>query len=70
MPKVKKIAVDAEGPDAPWTMSVPEAGRKYYGLGKHASYQAARDGLIPCVKAGRLIRALPRKIEARLAGDE
>jgi hypothetical protein len=43
---------------------------QYYGLGKHASYQAARDGLIPCVKAGRLIRALPRKIEARLAGDE
>jgi hypothetical protein len=43
---------------------------KYYGLGRFASYQAARDGLIPYVKVGRLLKALPHKIEAKLAGDD
>jgi hypothetical protein len=65
------------GADAtPWTMSVPAAGKKYFALGKHASYQNAYEvgreapngRLIPIVRAGRLMRALPRKIERDLAG--
>jgi len=34
------------------TMSVPEAGREYLGLGRDASYQAARRGEIPAIRIG------------------
>jgi hypothetical protein len=51
-----------------WTMSVPEAGKKYYGLGRNASYEAARRRDIPTVRVGKKIRAVPRKIELQLGG--
>jgi excisionase family DNA binding protein len=48
------------------TMSVPEAG-KCLGIGRNASYEAARRGDIPTIKIGRLIRvpivALERMLE-------
>lgn len=48
-------------------MSVPKAGRHYFGLGKNASYEAARRGDIPVVRVGRRIfasvPALERMIE-------
>jgi excisionase family DNA binding protein len=48
------------------TISVPEAGR-WLGLGRNASYEAARRGDIPTIKIGRLLRvplvALERKLE-------
>jgi hypothetical protein len=56
--------------EPPWTMSVPECGRQFLGLGKDASYKAARDGLIPTVSAGRKLRALPRILAARLRPKE
>jgi excisionase family DNA binding protein len=37
------------------TISVPEAGR-WLGLGRNASYEAARRGDIPTIRIGRLIR--------------
>lgn len=50
------------------TMSVPEAGQKYFDLGRNAAYEAARRGDIPTIKIGRLLRvpvvALERKLEA------
>jgi hypothetical protein len=52
-----------------WTMSIPDAGRKYYGLGRFASYAAAKAGVIPFVQVGRLMRALPQQIEKKLAGE-
>lgn len=59
--------------ETPWTMSVPAAGRKYYGLGKFASYENAgpvgEDVLIPCIRAGRFLRAVPRLIEKKLGGS-
>jgi hypothetical protein len=60
----------AAEPDKVWTMSVPAAGKKYFGLGKFASYQAADQGLIPYVRVGRFMRALPQQIERKLAGDD
>lgn len=49
------------------TMSVPEAGQKYFDLGRNAAYEAARRGDIPTIKIGRLLRvpvvALERKLE-------
>jgi hypothetical protein len=49
------------------TLTVPEAGRVYFDLGRNASYEAARRGDIPTIKIGRLLRvpvvALERKLE-------
>lgn len=35
-----------------YTMSVPAAGKKYFGLGRDGSYSAARRGKIPTVNVG------------------
>jgi hypothetical protein len=49
------------------TLTVPEAGRRYFALGRNASYEAARRGEIPTIRIGRLLRvpivALERKLE-------
>ena len=42
--------------DQPKTLTVPEAGRVYFDLGRNASYEAARRGDIPTIKIGRLLR--------------
>jgi hypothetical protein len=42
--------------DQPKTMTVPEAGRVYFSLGRNASYEAVRRGDIPVIKIGRLLR--------------
>lgn len=52
--------------EAPLTLSVPEAGRKYYGLSRNGSYDAARRGEIPTISVGRLLRVPIRAMEARL----
>ncbi len=53
--------------DQPKTLTVPEAGRRYFDLGRNASYSAARRGEIPVIRIGRLLRvpvvALERKLE-------
>jgi excisionase family DNA binding protein len=52
--------------ESPRTLSVPEAGR-WLGIGRNASYEAARRGEIPTIRIGRLLRvpvvALERKLE-------
>jgi hypothetical protein len=52
----------------PKTISVPQAGKEYFGLGRKASYEAARRGDIPVIQVGRLKRvpvgAMERKLEA------
>jgi helix-turn-helix protein len=51
----------------PLTISVPEAGKRYFGLCRNASYDAAARGEIPTIKIGRLkrvpVRALERMLE-------
>jgi hypothetical protein len=50
------------------TLTVPEAGRRYFGLGKNGSYEAAHRGEIPTIKIGSRLRvpviALERMLEA------
>ena len=38
------------------TLTVPEAGKLYYGLCKSGSYEAAKRGDIPTIRIGRLLR--------------
>ena len=47
-------------------MPVPEAGKKYYGLGRNASYAAAKRGDIPTITIGRRIFAIVSAIERQL----
>ena len=51
----------------PKTLSIPVAGRRYFDLGRNASYAAAKRGEIPTIRMGRLLRtpvvALERMLE-------
>jgi hypothetical protein len=53
---------------APLTISVPEAGKRYFGLSRNGSYGAAARGEIPTVKIGRLLRVPVRALEKMLDG--
>jgi hypothetical protein len=48
------------------TLSVPEAGREYYDLGRNASYAAAKRGDIPTIRIGKLLRVPVRALEQKL----
>jgi len=58
----------------PKTMSVPEAGRQYFDIGRNASYDAAKRGEIPVIKIGGRLRvpivALERMLERAAAKVE
>jgi hypothetical protein len=45
-------------------LSVPDAGRIYYGLSRNGSYDAADRGDIPTVRVGRLLRVPVQAMEA------
>jgi hypothetical protein len=51
---------------SPMTLSVPEAGEKYFGLSRNGSYDAAARGEIPTIRIGRLLRVPVRALEAKL----
>jgi hypothetical protein len=53
-------------PEPPLTISVPEAGRRYYGLSKKGSYDAARRGELPTIRIGKLLRVPVRLMERML----
>ena len=72
-----RICVTTKGTDMsdehkgpPWTMTVPEAGRHYYQVGRNASYRLAKSGVMPTIVVGGLIKALPRVIEAMLSKED
>jgi Helix-turn-helix domain len=48
------------------TLSVPEAGRRYFGLSRNGSYAAAERGELPTIKIGRLLRVPVRALERML----
>jgi hypothetical protein len=59
------------------TLSIPDAGRIYFGMGRNASYAAAKKGELPVVRIGPRrgrvpIRALERMLdraEAKVMGE-
>ena len=48
------------------TVTVPDAGRIYYGLSRNGSYEAAKRGDIPTIKIGKLLRVPVRALEEML----
>ena len=51
---------------APMTLSVPEAGKTYFGLSRNAAYAAAKRGEIPTIRIGKLLRVPVRTLEQKL----
>ena len=52
------------------TMGVPEAGRRYFGIGRNASYAAAARGQLPTIRVGGRIFVKVAALEKMLAeGD-
>ncbi len=56
----------------PWTISVPEAGRTFYDIGRDASYEAAKRGDIIVIQVGKLKRVPVAAMERKLqrAGEQ
>jgi hypothetical protein len=54
----------------PLTISVPEAGKRYFNMSRNASYAAAKRGDIPNIRIGRLLRVPVRAMERLLDGVE
>jgi hypothetical protein len=50
----------------PYTLSVPEAGKKYFQLSRNAAYAAAARGDIPVVRIGKLLRVPVKALEQML----
>jgi excisionase family DNA binding protein len=50
------------------TISVEEAGKRYFNLSRNGSYEAAKRGDIPFIKVGRLKRVPVEAMKRRLAG--
>jgi len=48
------------------TLSVPEAGKRYFNLSRNSSYAAAERGDIPVIKVGRVLRVPVRAMERLL----
>ena len=56
----------SQSEELPLTLSVPEAGARYFNLSRNASYEAANRGDIPTVRIGRLLRVPVRAMERLL----
>lgn len=48
------------------TISVEEAGRRYFDVSKNTAYKLVEDGTIPAIRIGRLLRVPIRGMEARI----
>ena len=51
----------------PKTLTVPMAGRRYFDLGRNASYEAAKRGDLPVIRIGSRLRVSIAALERMLA---
>jgi hypothetical protein len=52
--------------EKPLTISVPEAGKRYFGLSRNGAYAAAERGEIPTIRIGKLLKVPVRALEQML----
>jgi len=64
--KTRKAPKAALVSEARLTLSIPEAGKRYFGLSKNGSYEAAARGEIPTIKIGKKLFVPVRAMEALL----
>jgi hypothetical protein len=57
-------------PQTPITISIEEAGKRYFNLSRNSSYAAADRGDLPIIRVGRLRRVVVAALERRLAAVE
>ncbi len=55
------------GQEKQYILTIPAAGRKFFGIGKSASYEAARRGQIPTIRIGRRLFVPIAAVENMLA---
>jgi hypothetical protein len=48
------------------TLTIPQAGKTYFGLSRNAAYAAAKRGDIPTIRIGKLLRVPVRALEQKL----
>jgi Helix-turn-helix domain len=48
------------------TLSVPEAGKTYFGLSRNAAYAAAKRGDLPVIRVGKILRVPIRALDRML----
>jgi hypothetical protein len=60
----KQRSSDAE--QVEYTLSIPEAGRRYFGMSRGASYAAAAAGYLPVVRVGRRLMRVPIRAVERM----
>lgn len=53
-----------------YTLTIPEAGKRYFGLCRETSYLAAKRGEIPTIKIGNRYRVPIAVIERMINGDD
>ena len=58
---------DDSGVESRMWLSVPEAGRIYYGLSRNGSYSAAERGDLPTIRVGRLLKVPVRVMEQKFS---
>jgi hypothetical protein len=65
-----RIKMTNRDEEKPFTKPIPEAGKKYFGLSRNGSYEAAKLGIIPTIDVGRnRKKALVRPLEQKLNGN-
>lgn len=52
------------------TLSIPQAGKRYFGISKPASYAAAKRGEIPTIKIGKKLLVPVVRMERMMNGEE
>jgi hypothetical protein len=62
--RIKRNAIMNE--ESLLTLSVPAAGKKYFGLSRNGAYDAAARGDLPTIRIGRLLRVPVRALERML----
>lgn len=60
----------ANDQSSPKTISVPTAGKEYFGLAKNAAYAAAARGEIPIIRIGSRLRVPVCQLEQILQGGK
>lgn len=56
--------------EAPLTITVPEAGKRYFNMSRGASYAAAERGEIPTLRIGRLLRVPVKAMDDLLESQQ